>query len=190
MYRPTTTIPLLSLRRGWPSEWPGRMYRNRTSGPILIVSRHQPHPLHHAHAAVYSSKDRMLPIEERGRLESYEELTAVRVGTCVCHTNNSGASVLQVAGNFVGKLPAVDALPPATCAGRVTPLDHEVSNYPVEDRTVVVARIGQRCHVVARSGSVAVVKLDNEGADARVELYVGVGLVVGGRICHGCVAMT
>jgi len=179
--RPSSHTALLSL--GWrrSSERPSRMYRNGIPWPILVISRHQPHPLYYAHAAIYPSKDGMLPIQKWGRFQRNEELTPVRVWACIGHANDSGASVLQVARDFVGKLASVDALSAPAGAGRIASLDHEVANYPVEDCAVVVARFGQCCHVVASSGCVAVVELNNEGADTCIELNVGVGLVAGGR---------
>jgi len=73
-------------------------------------------------------------VEPRGLRRAQEELTAVRVGTGVCHTENSGADVCQLE-VLVRELIAVDGLTAgAVVASEVTALTHE-SRYDSVERT-------------------------------------------------------
>ena len=163
------------------------MNRDGAARSIFVIGRDHPHPLNDAHATVNAPKNGMLPIQEWGGLQRDEELAAICVGSSVRHRYDSGASVLQIPGNFICKLSTVDALSASSCARWVSSLDHKVSYNSMEDGVVVVSALGQRRHVVTGSRCVAIVQLDAERPNAGLELDVRVRLLsaglVGSRHC-------
>ena len=147
-------------------------------GPIVPVGWDQPHPLHDSHTGINPAEDGVLPVQERGRGQRDEELRAVRVWARVRHGYYPRPSVLQVAGDLICELsPERRFTPPPRPCGIPT-LHHEVPHDAMEGGAVVVPRGGQRGHVVAGARRVAVVELDDEGADGGVELDVRVGAAV------------
>lgn len=177
-------LPLRSGRRRSPKR-PCLMNHDGAARSIFVIGRDHPHPLDDAHATVNASKYGMLPIQEWGGLQRDEELAAICVGSSVRHRYDSGASVLQIPGNFICKLATVDALSASSRARWVSSLDHKVSYNSMEDGAVVVSALGQRRHVVTGSRCVAIVQLDAECPNAGLELDVRVRLLSGGLVGSG-----
>merc|ERR1712168_1788036 len=87
------------------------------------------------------SKDDMFPIEMRSCSGTQEELRPVGVGSCVCHRQNSRASVL-VDEILVFKFVPVDGLAAGAIASReVSPLTHEAGNDTMKRASFITITI-------------------------------------------------
>lgn len=72
--------------------------------------------------------------------------------------------MLELRGDFVFELFAVDGFTASTGARGIASLYHEVWNYAVEDQAVEVVALRERREVFACLGRVVVVEFDDNGA--------------------------
>lgn len=108
---------------------------------VSAVRLHVAEVSHDVHALADASEDRVLAVQVRRRSQRHEKLRAVRVGSCVRHRQDPGASVLELARDLVFEFAAKGRLAAATSPGRVATLDHKVPNDAVK---LQAARKGTR----------------------------------------------
>lgn len=96
------------------------------------------HGLNHVVPVHHLPEDDVLPVQPGGLLHADEELGPVRVGASVGHGEDAGPGVLLLE-VLVLELEAVYGLPAGAVPPREVPtLAHEVGDYPVEGRALVV----------------------------------------------------
>lgn len=138
-----------------------------------------------------AAEDGVFPVEVRAGFVGDEELRAVGVGLSrVCHREHAAGVVAEgreddleaeasfvfvvsVAVAFVVAVAAVggrkDRLASFPRPRRVSSLDHEPLDIPVEDGVVVLAAGGQREEVLAGQGGGVAAELELEVAERRVQ---------------------
>ena len=124
------------------------------------------------------SKNSMFSIQPWQRLQRDKELTPIGIRTRIRHAYHSRTSMLEILGDFVLKLSAVYAFSTPSCAGRITPLNHKVTDNTMKYCSIVVSRRGKRGQVVTGPRSVLIVEFNAEGPNVCFELDV--------RIRRGC----
>mmetsp|Transcript_19865 Transcript_19865/g.54871 ORF Transcript_19865/g.54871 Transcript_19865/m.54871 type:complete len:224 (-) Transcript_19865:1077-1748(-) len=107
---------------------------------VLLVRRPLVEDLEQREATHDATKDGVLIVQVRARLERHEELAPVGVFAVVCHAHNSAALVAEPRVELVseGLSPFEGALPALACACGVAALYHEVLDQSVEDRVVII----------------------------------------------------
>ena len=131
---------------------------------IFLVCLDQPQLLHDLHPALDPSEYGMLAVQPRSRRQRDEELRAIGVRPGIGHAENACTRVLELRGDFVFKLFAVDGFTASTGACGIASLYHEVWNYAVEDQAVEVVALRERGEVFACLGRMVVVEFDDDGA--------------------------
>lgn len=106
--------------------------------------------VHNIHAINYLTKHAVLPIQMRGRGEADKELAPIRTRTGIGHREHPRLRVLERRFELILELATPDRGSPTTCAGRVTALQHEAGDDPVEDDVVVLACVAQTSEVLDR----------------------------------------
>jgi hypothetical protein len=112
--------------------------------------------------AVDLAKDGVLLVEPGTLVHRHEELRLVHVRLArVCHSYDAAATELEARMELIQKgLAPVDAFAARARASRVSTLDHEVLDDPVEDGLVVVALEAELDEVATRSGGFLAPEVD------------------------------
>jgi hypothetical protein len=130
--------------------------------------------LHDVHSIGHLTEDRMPVVEERSGDGGDEKLGSVGARAGIGHRENAGCAVTEVRVELIGKLVAR-----ATAAGfsRVSALQHETFDYPVEGHVVVVSAAGEIEETGAREGHLGRVKrgIDVSGGGVKCDFDVGHG---------------
>ena len=127
------------------------MQHNRRHWQIAGSDRYVADRRSHTLAFCQQAEDRVVEVEVSGGAFGDEELAVVGIVGRLGHRQQAGAVVLQVDVELVVEV--AEGRAAAAGTGRVSALDHEVVDDPVEDRVGEVIAFGQFDHPVRRSRS-------------------------------------
>lgn len=91
------------------------------------------------HTLSYFSEYSVLVIEPWTWDDGNEELGAICIGTSVCHRQQVRFVMLETGMELILELASPDGLPASPCSSRVSCLDHELPDHPVEYVPIIIA---------------------------------------------------
>ena len=149
-----TLLPLLHSYESFPN-------LDIFSRSVIFAGRHSSDPLNGDQTTVNTTKNSVFTIQMRSGCKCNEKLTAIRVGTTVCHGKDTSTGMFEIWMNFIGKRFAVNRSTTSSCSGRISSLNHEVINDAMKDRIIVVPSAGQFCKVATSVGCMIPIQLDH-----------------------------
>lgn len=136
---------------------------------VISIHLHARNDIEDIQALICLTKYRMMTIQMWGRscLDD-EELASIRVRSRICHGECS-LDMCEFRHEFVLERLSVDTLASHSSRGRVTPLDHEITNHPVENRSIVISLLRKPDEIGAGFRRLLYEELDLYGSEIRFD---------------------
>mmetsp|Transcript_5181 Transcript_5181/g.14881 ORF Transcript_5181/g.14881 Transcript_5181/m.14881 type:complete len:215 (-) Transcript_5181:113-757(-) len=141
-----------AFSHGMTSLRPGTKDFDIGGGSVVAIGLYVAQPLYDSHPAVHPAEYGVLAVEPWRGGQRHKELRPIGVRSCVGHTKDARARVLQLRGYFILELTSPHRLssPPSPCG--VAHLDHEVGDDSVDHSAIVIPFHAQAQEVLARLG--------------------------------------